>query len=118
MSETAFLSEDDKIRRLLSEIVDAYHDLYPSFCEHFDAFVKAESSGLHKANGMSDDGNFMTYCKIPANLHHFIKNQVYKKFDQRIFFSNYHDYKLFTDVWKTAKVKKKSTPYLFLDTPS
>lgn len=108
------LIKNQSIINVLSDIGEAFRALCPDDYDSFIKYVKDEKTKLIKPSGMSTEGHFMNFMKLPCgtnskgeriNLYSFIKQQMRKRCGIEDFFADRHNYYLLCQVWSDAHVK-------------
>lgn len=98
--------------RILEEIADAFRTLRPPSYRAFLAIVDEESKALKRPNAMSTDGHMLNFCKLPADLYTFVKQQMRKRCGIDDFFRDAKNYYLLTKVWSDARIRRTPTHLL------
>lgn len=111
-----FLIRNRALDAFLQESVEAFYELCPGEAAAFDRYVDETSHQLIKPSGMSRDGFFLTFAKIPETLHAFLRREYRRRFENEDFFKSDPEgearyYRLF-EIWKKARIRRKPTQML------
>lgn len=97
---------------LFTEIAEAYHMDFPELAAEFTNGVKTSQYGLKRANGMSDEGQFMELGMIPEHLYGAVKRAAQLCFNLDDCWRDPANMRLFFKVWQNAAIKRKPTKIL------
>lgn len=104
------------VENFLTECVESFYDLKPAVMRAFERIVDEESKSLLKPTAMSEHGHFLNFCKLPADLATFIRQQYRLRFEPVDFFADPDNYYLLCSIFKKARVRR--TPTQLLTVPS
>lgn len=106
--------KNQTLEREIETVVNWFYKKHPNDALFMEEMVKRESAHLHQQNGMSKDGCFLTYGKLPSQVYSIVKQAFRRVHNIEDFWSDYDRYQLFFKVWRNAAIKRRPTAFLDL----
>ena len=109
---TEILFKNRALETFVTEIAEAYAELWPAEYRRFKEIIAEESAALINPSALSSDGTLLNFCKLPANLYAFIRHQAFKRLGIRDFFKDKENYYLLCRMWPELRIKRTPTQRL------
>lgn len=100
--------------KVLEEIAEAYHALFPQKYEEFRRMVRDEEARLIRHTALSEEGTMLSLCKIPEEIYAFVKWQMRKRCNIDDFFRWRNNYYLLCKVWSDLRIRRRDTATMSL----